>query len=62
MFKTFGHEKVSILDDIDFEIEPIGKSSDGNDVFLKDIWPARAEVEAMVQSVVKPELFKDYYS
>ena len=47
--------------DIDFETEPIGKGSDGNDVFLKDIWPARAEVEALVQSVVKPELFKEYY-
>lgn len=48
--------------DIDFETEPIGKGSDGNDVFLKDIWPARAEVEAMVQKVVKPKLFTDYYS
>jgi aconitate hydratase len=30
--------------DIDFEKEPIGKGSDGNDVFLKDIWPTSAEV------------------
>ena len=48
--------------DIDFEKEPIGKGSDGSDVFLKDIWPSRDEVEALVQSVVKPELFKDFYS
>jgi aconitate hydratase len=30
--------------DIDFETEPIGKGSDGKDVFLKDIWPTRQEV------------------
>ena len=27
--------------DIDFETQPIGKSSEGQDVFLKDIWPSR---------------------
>lgn len=48
--------------DIDFETEPLGQGSDGNPVFLKDIWPARDAVEQVVQSVVKPELFKDYYS
>jgi aconitate hydratase len=48
--------------DIDFETEPIGKDPQGNDVFLKDIWPSRKEVEKVVQSVVKPELFKDFYS
>lgn len=47
--------------DIDFEVEPIGKGTDGQDVFLKDIWPTRDEVEAVVHQVVKPELFKDYY-
>ena len=46
--------------DIDFETEPIGKGSDGNDVFLKDIWPNRNDVEEVVNSVVKPELFKEY--
>jgi len=30
--------------DIDFETEPIGQGSDGRDVFLRDIWPTRAEV------------------
>ena len=48
--------------DIDFEAEPISKDKDGNDVFLRDIWPSREEVEKVVQSVVKPELFKEYYS
>lgn len=48
--------------DIDFETEPIGKGTDGSDVFLKDLWPDRDEVEKVVQSVVKPELFKEFYS
>ena len=48
--------------DIDFETEPIGKGSDGNDVFFRDIWPSRESVEVVVNSVVKPELFSDFYS
>lgn len=48
--------------DIDFETEPIAKGADGSDVFLRDIWPSRDQVEEVVQSVVKPELFKEFYS
>lgn len=29
---------------IDFETEPIGKDPEGNDVFLREIWPSRSEV------------------
>lgn len=47
--------------DIDFETEPIGKGSDGNDVFLRDIWPSRAEVQEVTTSAVRPEMFKDNY-
>lgn len=47
--------------DIDFETEAISKDKDGNDVFLRDIWPARADVEKVVQSVITPTLFKDFY-
>lgn len=47
---------------IDFETEPLGKGSDGNDVFFRDIWPSREAVEQVVQSVIKPELFSDFYS
>lgn len=47
--------------DIDFETEPIGKDSDGNDVFLKDIWPSREEVSHIAASSVKPEMFKEIY-
>lgn len=46
----------------DFETDALGKDSEGNDVFLRDIWPTREEVQKVVDAVIKPELFKDYYS
>ena len=45
--------------DIDFDNEPIGKDSNGNDVFLKDIWPTKQDIRAIVESNVKPEMFKN---
>ena len=46
---------------IDFETEPIGKSKDGSDVFLRDIWPTREEVQKLVNETLKPEMFKEVY-
>ena len=47
--------------DIDFETEPIAQDKDGKDVFLKDIWPTRQEVQDLANSVIKPEMFKENY-
>ena len=47
--------------DIDFETEPIGKGSDGKDVFLRDIWPTREEVHSVVREAITPEMFKGNY-
>jgi len=47
--------------DIDFETEPIGKGSDGKDVFLRDIWPSRQEVSAVTAKSLNPKMFKDNY-
>ena len=47
---------------IDFEAEPIGYGHSNEPVFLKDIWPSSEEIEAAIQSYVKPELYKDKYS
>lgn len=47
--------------DIDFETEPIGRVGE-EDVFLRDIWPSRAEVKAVVEQVIKPEMFKEVYA
>lgn len=47
--------------DFDFETQPLGQGSDGNDVFLRDIWPAPADVEATIATSINQEMFtKDY--
>ncbi|MDF1479757.1 aconitate hydratase AcnA [Leifsonia sp. H3M29-4] len=45
----------------DFETDPLGKDSDGNDVFLKDIWPDAAEVQATIDSSISTEMFTKEY-
>jgi aconitate hydratase len=42
---------------IDIEADPIGKEADGTPVFLRDLWPDDAEVEAVVRRAVTPEVF-----
>ncbi|GEN83691.1 aconitate hydratase A [Sporosarcina luteola] len=48
--------------DIDFEKDPIGKASDGTDVYFKDIWPTSEEVKEVVKSTVTPDLFRKEYA
>ena len=49
--------------DFDFATEPLGTDPEGRPVFLKDIWPTNAEVEAVVSGTVSREMFlKDYAS
>ena len=47
--------------DIDLYNDPIGQDKDGNDVFMKDIWPSIQEVRDTVYETVTPELFKREY-
>jgi len=47
--------------DIDLVKEPLGTSSDGEQVFLKDVWPTHAEVEEVVESSLSPEMFQNQY-
>jgi aconitate hydratase len=46
----------------DFEKDAIGKDANGNDVFLKDIWPTPAEVQSVIDSAVSSEMFKKDYA
>jgi aconitate hydratase len=47
--------------DFDFETDALGKDTNGNDVFLKDIWPAADEVEKVIATSINREMFtKDY--
>ncbi len=48
--------------DHDFESDPLGQDGDGNDVFLKDIWPKAADVDRVVAESVSQKMFTDDYS
>ncbi|MEO8122520.1 MAG: aconitate hydratase AcnA [Burkholderiales bacterium] len=45
----------------DMTADPLGKDKNGKPVFLKDLWPSAAEVEALVASSVAPEQFEKEY-
>ena len=47
---------------INFEEEPVGMDQDGNPVMLRDIWPSRDEVAQVVNAVVTPSLFTEFWS
>uniref|UniRef100_A0A1A8FX93 Cytoplasmic aconitate hydratase n=1 Tax=Nothobranchius korthausae TaxID=1143690 RepID=A0A1A8FX93_9TELE len=46
---------------IDFEKEPIATNSEGKDIFLRDIWPTREEIQAVERAFVIPSMFKEVY-
>ncbi|HEX4400591.1 MAG TPA: aconitate hydratase AcnA [Galbitalea sp.] len=46
----------------DFENDALGQGSDGNDVFLADIWPDAAEVQATIDSSIDTSMFTHEYS
>ncbi|XP_055284083.1 cytoplasmic aconitate hydratase [Moschus berezovskii] len=46
---------------IDFEKEPLGVNAKGQQVFLKDIWPTRDEIQAVERQYVIPGMFKEVY-
>ncbi|MCF7807328.1 MAG: aconitate hydratase AcnA [Candidatus Marinimicrobia bacterium] len=48
--------------DIDLYNEAIGQDKDGQDVFLKDIWPSSKEIADAIAQAVKPEQFKRKYA
>ncbi len=48
--------------DIDLVNEPLGAGSDGQPVYLRDIWPTSDEVLELMNRFVKPEMFEQEYS
>ena len=48
--------------DIDLTTEPLGTDKDGNDVFLKDIWPTSQEVAELVEATVTRAAFLEKYA
>jgi aconitate hydratase len=47
--------------DFDFEKDALGTDSDGNEVFLKDIWPNAAEVQEIIDASIDQEMFTSSY-
>ncbi len=48
--------------DIDVFNEPLTRTPDGTDVYLKDIWPTRAEIDDLVRACVTTEQFREKYA
>ncbi len=46
----------------DFETDPLGKDAEGNDVFLKDIWPSPEEVQEVIDSSISRDQFIKQYA
>ncbi len=45
----------------DFEHDPLGHDDKGKAIYLKDIWPTTAEIQASIHSAVHPEMFQQAY-
>jgi len=48
--------------DIDWQTEPVGKDTQGKDVFLKDIWPSQKEVQMVIDKSIKRDQYSNIYS
>jgi aconitate hydratase len=48
--------------DHDLENEPLGKSQDGQPVYLKDIWPTQKEVSDVIASSIDSQIFRKEYA
>ncbi|WP_218855659.1 aconitate hydratase [Nocardioides daedukensis] len=46
--------------DVDLFNDSLGKDTEGNDVFLKDIWPSPTEVEEIIASTLTSDMFDSY--
>jgi aconitate hydratase len=48
--------------DLDLFEDALGQDADGNDVYMKDIWPSAAEVEEVVAQAISSDMFTDDYA
>ena len=47
--------------DLDLSKDPMGKGSDGREIFLRDLWPSLQEIRDTMQSALTPEVFRRLY-
>jgi aconitate hydratase len=48
--------------DLDLGREPIGQDRNGNDVYLRDIWPTLQEIRDLMETALSPEVFRKLYA
>ena len=46
---------------VNLEKEPLGISDDGQEIYLKDIWPSKQEIDNLISSTINPEMFRKAY-
>jgi len=47
--------------DIDLSTEPLGTGTDGQNVYLRDVWPSNAEIQEAVDSSISADMFTKQY-
>ena len=47
---------------VDLFNDPLGQDTDGNDVFMKDIWPSAADVEEVIAEAISSDMFTTDYA
>jgi aconitate hydratase len=48
--------------DLDLLEEPLGEDQEGNDVYLRDLWPSAAEIQETITASVRGEMFRSTYA
>ncbi|MCP9488243.1 MAG: aconitate hydratase [Solirubrobacteraceae bacterium MAG38_C4-C5] len=48
--------------DLDMLTEPLGQDREGNDVYLRDLWPSGKEVATTIEEAVRSDMFRSSYS
>ena len=46
--------------DVDLVNEPLGEDGDGNDVYLRDLWPSAEEIQETISTAVRGEMFSQH--
>jgi len=47
---------------VDLTNDPLGEDTEGQPVYLKDIWPSNREIAQVIESVLRPEMYSDRYA
>ena len=48
--------------DVDLFNDPLGQDTDGNDVFMRDIWPTPSEIEQVIAEAITSDMFTNDYA